>query len=1233
MPRGRRSNAVLEQAASHTEEYVKLEQRLVLASWVCHKLGYVSNKAMFEDLCNAAEGFDSAGLSFLVQRIASQGSKCRIPLQDLERYDANIKNHLTYFNRHRKEPLTLRYFQHLSLLVSEFFLDQLFNHEKSLRAALNQFVADRNSRRGPLEPVDPDFNGGDLTKLAFWMATGSGKTILMHFHYRQYLHYCSSPLDNILLVTPDEGLSLQHIEHMEAAGIPCERFSLNDSGFESVKKNVVRVIEITKLVEEKKGSGVSVPVEAFEGRNLIFVDEGHRGASSEANKWIGYRQQLAATGFTFEYSATFGQAMTAARDDAMTKEYGKAILFDYSYKYFYGDGFGKDFDVLNLRQETTEEQTRALLLANLLAFHEQKRAFQTRSNEMLKYHLADPLWIFVGSTVNTTNQAQGSDVLTVIKFLDAFLRNERQWVQKWIKKILAGESGICDDAGNDVFALRFKTLKSWQREPNVILRDILKRIFHAAHGGRLHVGDIKGKAGELGLKVSGSDHYFGLVYIGDTATFKQLIEDECAQVEVADDQIGEGLFENIKKPDSRINILVGAKKFMQGWDSWRVTNMGLLNIGRSEGSEIIQLFGRGVRLKGLHRCLKRSSALAVGGHPAGIELLERLNIFAVRANYMTQFREYLEREGIEPTGDMDLILPIRRESVFLKKGLIAPRLPKESRFAKDENIVLSPDPTAKAILDFSAKVERIGTQAGGFHTAAYAGGVERWASPDQLKWLDWEDLYLEMLNYKEERGFHNLVIRPEHSRAILESTDPKLYGVICEESILTPKTSGQVAEMQSVMIAVLKKYTERFYRKRQQRWDSRHMIYGPLDKEDDNFQDYVLKVPRNNAALLSTVQEAIAEWKRVQKTLSSEIPNVYFDRHLFQPLLITRGSRVRCAPPALNESEERFVNDLKALCVSQPEMLEGKELFLLRNLSRGKGIGFFEDVGFYPDFLLWITEGKTQRLIFIEPHGMLSEDHPTINPKVNLHERLKAQLLDACKGLKKNLVLDSFIISATPFDDLKRRHGPDWDRKKYASAHILFFGDQPDDLSYLESIFSGSAVEAANAEAVMPVDAVSPIVKTVKKALQFKTHLPVYSLSAACGKFGQGEDVECDGWIPVERKGLDESFFIVQAVGHSMEPKISNGDFCMFRARPVGPFSKPPGRIYLFQYRGNADPETGGAYTIKGYRSHKGPDGFNVKIELVPLNTNSAQPIVFEGPDENLPSRLTVIAEFIEVLA
>jgi len=1039
-------------------DYFKLEQRLVLAGWACHQLGYATNKAMLEGLCDDVdEGYAGDGRSHLVSAILARGSKCLVQAEDLLRYDANIRGHLAYFNKRRKEPLTLRYFQHLALLVTELFLDRLFNHEKALRAALNKFVRERNSKRSPMDLHDPEFASEDLTKLAFWMATGSGKTILMHFHYRQFLHYNTKPLDNILLVTPDEGLSQQHLENMEAAGIPCARFSLEDSGFEAVAKNTVRVIEITKLVEEKKGTGVSVPVEAFEGRNLILVDEGHRGASSEANRWLGYRAKLAQTGYTFEYSATFGQAIFAAKDEALTQEYGKAILFDYSYKYFYGDGFGKDFEVLNLARETEEAQTKTLLLGNLLTFYEQKQAFQARSAAMLRYHIADPLWIFVGSTVNTNKQAEGSDVLTVVQFFDALLRNERGWVQKKLKRILDGASGIEDDGGHDVFAGRFKQLKAKSKDADALYRDILKRLFHSSAGGRLHVGDIKGKAGELGLKVSGAEHYFGLVYIGDTASFKDLIEQNCPEVEVEEDQIAEGLFDNIKRPDSRINVLIGAKKFIQGWDSWRVTNMGLLNIGRSEGSEIIQLFGRGVRLQGLNHSLKRSAALTGIEHPAGLDLLERLNIFAIRANYMAQFRDYLEREGVEPSGEIELKLPIKRNGEFLKKKLIVPRLSPESRFPVSERILLEAERSTeyKVLLDRSTKVDRIGSAGGEFQNASFAGGTDQWLKPQDMPWLDWEALYLELLQFKEERGFHNLVIKAEHLREILAANDPKLWSLISDAAFLKPQDFGQAARLQAAIASVLKKYAENFYRKRQMRWDAERMDYKPIAKSDDNFQDYVVKVSRGDKTFVQTIHDAIEEWKKHYKQLAQDLPNVHFDRHLYQPLLIAKGDKIRSSPPLLNDGERKFVDDLMAFCKSGAACLKGKELYLLRNLSKGKGIGFFDDSGFYPDFILWVTEGVKQRLVFVEPHGMKLEEHPSTNAKVNLHKKLKIQEAVARKKSKNNhLVLDSYIISRTPYDDLRRQHGAEWERARYADAHVLF-GDEPN-YGHIEAIVIGA---------------------------------------------------------------------------------------------------------------------------------------------------------------------------------
>lgn len=147
---------------------------------------------------------------------------------------------------------------------------------------------------------------------------------------------------------------------------------------------------------------------------------------------------------------------------------------------------------------------------------------------------------------------------------------------------------------------------------------------------------------------------------------------------------------------------------------------------------------------------------------------------------------------------------------------------------------------------------------------------------------------------------------------------------------------------------------------------------------------------------------------------------------------------------------------------------------------------------------------------------------------------------------------------------------------------------------------------------------------------KYRTHLPYYSIEAACGKFGDGiADIEPEGWLKIERKGINESMFIVRAIGHSMMPKIKDGDYCIFKANPVGPYSDPD-RVYLFQYRGPADPETKGSFTIKKYCSHKGPDGLNQYVELLPINEDYSA-MRFEMQEED-QGQLRIIAELVMVI-
>lgn len=147
----------------------------------------------------------------------------------------------------------------------------------------------------------------------------------------------------------------------------------------------------------------------------------------------------------------------------------------------------------------------------------------------------------------------------------------------------------------------------------------------------------------------------------------------------------------------------------------------------------------------------------------------------------------------------------------------------------------------------------------------------------------------------------------------------------------------------------------------------------------------------------------------------------------------------------------------------------------------------------------------------------------------------------------------------------------------------------------------------------------------------FQKYLPLYSMRAAAGYFGKGEAVEPKGWVEASGLGmrLDPKMFVVQACGESMTPKIQDSDFVVFRFHPVG---SRQGKIVLAQYRGPADPETGGSYTIKKYSSKKKTtrtgEWSHEEISLSPLN-RSYKPIVLNPKNEG---DFQIIGEFVAVL-
>ena len=193
--------------------------------------------------------------------------------------------------------------------------------------------------------------------------------------------------------------------------------------------------------------------------------------------------------------------------------------------------------------------------------------------------------------------------------------------------------------------------------------------------------------------------------------------------------------------------------------------------------------------------------------------------------------------------------------------------------------------------------------------------------------------------------------------------------------------------------------------------------------------------------MVREVSELIADFGKLYNG-GRALSGIHFDRHIYEPLLLdNKRGKVKISPPGLQESEKRFVEDLKQVCSKELHKLpDGAELFLLRNLTRGKGVGFFEANWFYPDFILWIKTGDTQRIVFVEPHGMVHANAYGRDEKVRLHERLPDLAREiAERSAKKDVQLDSFIVSATPYDELCPMYGNgDWTREDFAAKHILF---------------------------------------------------------------------------------------------------------------------------------------------------------------------------------------------------
>ncbi|XWY21975.1 DEAD/DEAH box helicase family protein [Bisgaard Taxon 45] len=1114
-----------------TKQRFHFDQHLILNRWL-FSLFRKTSLTDFKSLLETVEQEDyiaSDGQSYFYHRLTNSlffDHENLLTSADLAYYDLRLVQYWQKItekrNRTSGQILRPKYFQYLSLLFTEIYLDWYFNRRAELQSQLNEALKTYQEEMGNQAQDFYEYRLEDLNKIAFWNATGSGKTLLMHVNILQYLHYFaqnSSPTrpDKVIVLTPNEGLSRQHLEELTLSGFSACLFDKNitpQTAFNFTQDDVdiratIEIIDVNKLAD--KSGDKTVTVEAFDGNNLVLVDEGHRGTSGE--QWLSRREALVKGGFAFEYSATLGQAvasgktiakqieekqkakakllfgkgtlkglseadfaelaldeleMATVRTTAVLETYAKSVLFDYSYKHFYSDGYGKESLILNIKKQGFDEHLPLYFVAGLLSFYQQCYLFEQHSQALKEWNIEKPLMVFVGNKVADDN----SDILTVVRQL-AFFVNEPTQVQKYLKELILDNVQLLNDKNEHIFKGRFIPLLAFADDVSSLYQDMLSKLFGANHRAPLRLSHLKKSDGELALSLGENGRPFGVVNIGDASGLLKTAQDNFAsEFDAISDDFNTGLFAQINHRNSPVNILIGSRKFTEGWSSWRVSTMGLLNMGKGEGSQIIQLFGRGVRLKGKAWSLKRSIPTA---RPKDVflEKLETLNIFGINADYMEVFRGYLEEEDIQTSEEMltlDFPVEKRLPAVKLKTLQLKEEVKGNRKLAfkrQEKEIYLFEVPQKwqgkikeiEISLDRYPKVQSLTTKGSAIASTQTEQRNEMKLNTILFDFFDWDKIYLTLSRFKHQQTWYNLRLDRQKLRQFAEQTH--WYRLFIPKSALAVDSFAQVQLQQSILIDLLLEYTKVFYQRLKAAYEGQ--FYEVVDVSEDNgsmLNQYQFSLPDNDDG--NEIKQRLTQLANSVSTLKNGVKPVYggenglqmlcLDGHLYAPIfacLARQDLPFSVQPLAIgDESELRLITDLVNAKErgKLSEWTQGKDLYLLRNAAnKAKGLGFALAGNFYPDFLLWLVDPQTgkQWLSLIDPKGIRNMDLE--HAKFGLHE----ELLKLATELQISTpVLSAFILSITKQDDLINiGHLTTQD---FINKHILFIDDNQ---VYLKQMF------------------------------------------------------------------------------------------------------------------------------------------------------------------------------------
>ncbi|MGL2792106.1 DEAD/DEAH box helicase family protein [Helicobacter pylori] len=779
-----------------------------------------------------------------------------------------------------------------------------------------------------------------INRLAFYMATGSGKTIVI-IKLVELLSVAMGmgliPKKNVMFFSANEHLIKQFEKEIEkynrskdyAKQIDFKNLKSvkNKDFYHSPKDSLMKEIALfyyrADLMsdEESKENLLNYKDCWDNGENYVILDEAHKGNKTESKRQAIF-SLLSQKGFLFNFSATFTE-----ESDLITAVYNLSV----------GEwvklGYGKESVLLkknNLSafkelKDLNDREKEIALLKALLLLGMQKR-YKTEG------YFHDPLMLVFTHSVNVEN----SDAEIFFKTLARVIENDDESdflkaKEDLLEELRVPEFLFSDDKDKDYKVKVFKEgLKSMD------FKGLKEEVFYANNGHIEVIINPKNNQ-EIAFKLNTSDKVFCLIRIGDITEW---ICEKLKSVKVVSKNLSfkeESYFSQIDK--SSINILVGSRTFDTGWDSTRPSVILFLNIGLDDDAKklVKQSFGRGVRIESVKNQRQRLAYLDIDGAikkalKPNAAMLETLFVIATKSESVKAILD-LKEESSDPSW-----CEVELEKTPIEHALFVPCYQEKSIKATD----LQSGSFKMSEKNFKDLKEY-------FHLMSEKHFILKHEIYNPKDYELLKDL-IQTKRFEIELNWHykdlDDLISILKKRLYLNQKVPKdEFNALDDEKIVHFKRIQVKADKKEELVKTIQEVKE----------------YAPLDKETLR-----MKIAQGEIDI-----DNIDKHKQDRTFKVDEAELLKLKEHYYTPLIKAKNCDwLKHVVKVKSESD--FLEELLKITETLQENYDFWAFSKIDEHLDNLFIPYFNSATerkFFPDFIFWLQKGNTQIICFIDPKG------------------------------------------------------------------------------------------------------------------------------------------------------------------------------------------------------------------------------------------------------------------------